>query len=251
MRSRPSGNRLPPQQAFPLEPVCVFVGTTKITADASQTPRFWAHRTLARKRFHQLDILYRNELDKVDWEMVYQTLHEVPRLFQQWACKQVMGIASTLEWDKSEVRMCPSCLQVWDTCAHVLFCDNAGRVETLWHTIDLKEGWMEEADTHPILLDCITEYACGRGGRTMVEICTRLDEVYQQMAADQDAIGWRRCMEGMVCSRMCKIQSLYHFQEGTRITPKWWTKGLILKLLEATLGQWLYRGKIQPRGLSN
>ncbi len=48
-------------------------------------------------------------------------------------------------------------------------------------------------------------------------------------------------MEGMVCSRMRKIKSLYHFQEGTRITPERWTKGLILKLLEATHGQWLYR----------
>ena len=70
---------------------------------------------------------------------------------------------------------------------------------------------------------------------------TGLDEVYQQMAIDQDAIGWRRFMEGMVCSRMRKIQSLYHFKEGTRITPERWTKGLILKLLEATHGQWLYR----------
>jgi hypothetical protein len=40
---------------------------------------------------------------------------------------------------------------------------------------------------------------------------------------------------------MQKIQRLYHFQEGTRITPERWAKGLILKLLEATHGQWLYR----------
>ena len=233
--------RRPTQQAFPLEPVCVFAGTTKITADAGQAPRFWAHQSLARKLFSQLDILYQNEFDKVDWEMVYQTLHEVPRLFQQWACKQVMGIAGTMEWDRSVVRMCPSCLQVRDTCAHVLFCDNAGRVETLRHTLDLMEGWMEEADTDPTLLDCIVEFACGRGGRTMVEICSGLDEVYQQMAIDQDAIGWRRFMEGMVCSHMRKIQSLHHFQEATRITPERWTKGLILKLLEASHGQWLYR----------
>ena len=84
----------------------------------------------------------------------------------------------------------------------MLFCENAGRVETLRRTIDLMEGWMEEVDTDPILLDCIVEYACGRGGRTMVEICTGLEESYQQMAADQDAIGWRQFMEGMVCYRM-------------------------------------------------
>jgi hypothetical protein len=47
-------------------------------------------------------------------------------------------------------------------------------------------------------------------------------------------------MEGMVFSRMGKIQGLYHFQEGTRITPERWAKGLILKLLKATHGQWLY-----------
>ena len=64
---------------------------------------------------------------------------------------------------------------------------------------------MEEADTDPILLDCIAEYACGRGGCTMVEICTGLEKTYQQMAADQDTIGWRRFMEGVVCSRMRKI----------------------------------------------
>ena len=59
-----------------------------------------------------------------------------------------MGIAGTMEWDKSEVRMCPSCLQEQDTCTHVLFCDHAGRVETLRHIIDLMEKWMEEVDTN-------------------------------------------------------------------------------------------------------
>ncbi len=54
---------------------------------------------------------------------------------------------------------------------------------------------------------------------------TSLDETYQQMALDQDVIGWRQFMEGMVCSRMRKIQGLYHFQEGTRITPERWAKG--------------------------
>ena len=233
--------RPPTQQAFPLEPVCVFAGTTKITADAGQAPRFWAHRYLARERFYQLDILYGDDFDKVDWEMVYQTLHEVPRLFQQWACKQVMSIAGTMEWDKSEVRKCPSCLKERDTCAHVLFCENAGRVETLRHTIDLLEGWLEEVGTDPVLLDCIVEYACGRGGRTMVEICTGLGDNYRQMAVDQDAIGWRRFMEGMVCHRMRTIQRLYHFHAGTHLSPERWAKGLILKLLEATHGQWLYR----------
>jgi hypothetical protein len=123
-------------------------------------------------------------------------------MFQQWAFKQVMGIAGTMEWDKSGVRKCPSCMQLHNTCAHVLSCNHAGRVETLHHTINLLESWLEEASTNPVLLDCIVEYTYGRGGCTMVEICQGLGGPFQQMARDQDAIGWRMFMEGMICTQM-------------------------------------------------
>jgi hypothetical protein len=81
-------------QAFPLEPVYVSAGLEKIMADMGHHVRFLAHRTLARTSFHQLKILEPTAFNKVDWEMVYQTLHKVPRMFQQWACKQVMGIVA-------------------------------------------------------------------------------------------------------------------------------------------------------------
>ena len=48
-------------------------------------------------------------------------------------------------------------------------------------------------------------------------------------------------MEGIVCHNMQMIQRLYHLQAGTRTSPERWAKGLILKLLEATHDQWLYR----------
>jgi hypothetical protein len=102
-----------------------------------------------------------------------------------------MGIAGTMEWDKSGVCKCPSCMQLRDTCAHVLLCDHVGRAETLHHTIDLLESWLEEAGTDPDLLDRIAEYAYGRGGRTMGEICRGLGEPFQQIAQDQNTIGWR------------------------------------------------------------
>jgi hypothetical protein len=188
-----------------------------------------------------MNILDFHVFDLVDWEMVHKTLHNVPKLFQQWACKQVMGIAGTMEWNKTECKKCPSCMQALDTCAHVLFCDHAGRVKTLKHTIDLLKQWLSEGDTDPDLLDCIAEYAYGPGGHTMVDICQGLGEDFQKMAWEQDAIGWRQFMEGMISRRMHGIQSLYHLREGTHLSPKQWAQGLILKLLEATHGQWIYR----------
>jgi hypothetical protein len=47
-------------------------------------------------------------------------------------------------------------------------------------------------------------------------------------------------MEGMISTRMREIQCLHHISEGTRTSPEGWAQGLILKLLEATHGQWLY-----------
>jgi hypothetical protein len=79
--------------------------------DMGQYVQFLAHHRLAKTRFHQLKILEPLAYDKVDWEMVFQMLHKVPRMFQQWACKQVMGIVGTMEWDKSMVCKCPSCIQ--------------------------------------------------------------------------------------------------------------------------------------------
>jgi hypothetical protein len=61
---------LPVQKAFPLEPICIFADSTKISPDMGDHVRYWAHRKLARERFHQLNILHAHEFDLVDWEMV-------------------------------------------------------------------------------------------------------------------------------------------------------------------------------------
>jgi hypothetical protein len=45
------------QQAFPLEPICIFAGSTKITTDMGDYVHFWTHRQLAWERFQNLKIL--------------------------------------------------------------------------------------------------------------------------------------------------------------------------------------------------
>ncbi len=45
----------------------------------------------------------------------------------------------------------------------------------------------------------------------------------------------------MISIQVRDIQHQYHISEGTRTSPEQWAQGLILKLLEATHGQWLYR----------
>jgi hypothetical protein len=126
-------------KSFPLEPICVFLGRNKLTSDKGDQLRFWAHKQLARTRFYEARIITEG-FDLVDWESVYAALHGVPRLFQIWACKQVMGIAAAngnRPWETDLDPACPSGQQVRETCGHVLDCNHAGRVEALMMSIHL------------------------------------------------------------------------------------------------------------------
>jgi hypothetical protein len=64
---------------------------------------------------------------------------------------------------------------------------------------------------------------------------------YKQMAMEQDAIGWRRFMEGMISKEMRTIQYEYYHGQGSWLSSTRWAKGLILKLLETTHRQWIHR----------
>jgi hypothetical protein len=168
----------------------------------------------------------------------------IPRMFQIWACKQVMDIApanGNCPWKQNLRPLCPSCAQFNKTCSHILFCNHVGQVDALMKSIDLLEQWLEEADTDPVLHECIVEYARVRGQQAMMDICRGMDFQYTKMAVKQDAIGWRRFMERMVCRSIRGIQETYTTMEGSNLSPTQWTIGVITKLLEATHGQWLYR----------
>jgi hypothetical protein len=80
---------------FPLEPIGIIVSGKKMTSDTG--PYLWFHALLqlARGEFDAARILSQDEFDRVDWEIVCDTLHSVPQMFQVLACKQVWSIAGT------------------------------------------------------------------------------------------------------------------------------------------------------------
>ncbi len=64
-------------------------------------------------------------------------------------------------------------------------------METLHHTsIDFIEDWLEESEREPELQEILLEYARGRGGVTMGDICCGRSEEFHQLAKEQDEIGW-------------------------------------------------------------
>ena len=67
---------------------------------------------------------------------------------------------------------------------------------------------------------------------------------YRNLAASNDFIDWRRFVEGMIAKEILVIQQDYLDLRGARGTctkPTSWAKGLIIRLIEITHGQWLCR----------
>jgi hypothetical protein len=64
------------------------------------------------------------------------------------------------------------------------------------------------------------------------------------MAISQDRIGWQRFMEGMISCGIVAIQSEYLHNHGVNWKLSRWASGLVIKLLEVTHGQWLYRNVV-------
>jgi hypothetical protein len=149
---------LPCQQSFPLEAIIMFAGREKMTSDTGPYLQYFAHLQLAKEEFLVAEILSHTQFDQVDWEIVHRTLSIVPRMFQVWVCKQVWSIAGTnyetLHW-LAVSPLCLSCMQVPETCSHILHCCHAGQVEALQVTIKLLDQWMKRQGTDPDLRDSI------------------------------------------------------------------------------------------------
>jgi hypothetical protein len=153
------GRAVPPQDMLPLEAVGIFAGKSKITSGPAETLRFWASRTIAKGVFTSQKILFGDAFDEVAWRVVHTALWEVPRLFQIWAAKQVMGLAGTNEmqarYKEGHDKKCPSCNVADETCGHILHCQEEGRVEVLEKLIDLLDDWLIDQGTDEELRFCL------------------------------------------------------------------------------------------------
>ena len=242
--------RCPPrQEALPLEPVTAWVGKHKLNPSTSDELRFWVHQQIAKEVFVELKLMDAHAFDEVAWREIFKAMHTLPRLFQIWACKQVTDIAGTNKREytiKKRKKVfhdprCPSCASATETCAHVLTCREAGRVEVLNKSVDLLEEWLTDAKTETSLKQAICRFARGRGQISMAFVTFGQGSLLTSMAASQDSIGWLRFMKGMISKEMMNVQSKFCEIVETKLTPSQWAQGLSIKLMEVTHGQWLYR----------
>mmetsp|Transcript_22570 Transcript_22570/g.32245 ORF Transcript_22570/g.32245 Transcript_22570/m.32245 type:complete len:312 (-) Transcript_22570:282-1217(-) len=218
----------------------------KMTSDTGDRVRFHGHRALAREIFAKRQILLPSAFEQVDWINVNKALHDVPRLFQLWACKQVHDIAGTNlrlhKCDRNHSPLCPSCLDAQESCAHVLMCEEEDRVKCFQMSADNLHSWMQSVGTCEVLEKYIMQFVRARNGKSFVDcIANDHDPILRKLARSQDKIGWRRFMEGMISKEFCAIQETHRRLGGSYLSGAKWAQSFSIKLMEMTHGQWLVR----------
>ena len=139
--------------------------------------------------------------DEVDWPNVYCTLNEeVPRLFQIWACKQVMNISTTnknlcLHHQNGHSDKCPCCTIYVETVEHVILCLEVFNVEACMQSSWALKQWLEEANTDPDMIDYIADYIQGRNTIPMASAVQNTLAQFHALGQLQDIIGWWRFLE--------------------------------------------------------
>ncbi len=212
---------LPPQQGFPLEPICMFVWGKKITSDTGAQIWFAAGREVARSFFHERSILSTDAFDEVDWPSIHRTLcNKVLHLFHVWACKQVMDIAVTSKNMRRHLRhgrskKCPCCTIAVEMADHIVRYSEAGQVEAFTNGATVLETWLDKAYTDPDLAKVIVEYVQGWDYITTSEVEREAPRMLRQLGHSQDVIGWCLFLEGMVSKEITSLQLQYVAVSGS------------------------------------
>ena len=68
----------------------------------------------------------------------------------------------------------------------------------------------------------------------MEAICFGRQSRFSALTRLQDAIGWKRLLEGMVSAEIAKLKQQHLQVSGSRMSIYGWMTGLIIKLLEIT-----------------
>jgi hypothetical protein len=186
--TKPTGKCIPRR-------ISLFVNEHKVTTESGPTVQFEAQRQEARRVFEEREVLLPHQFDLVDWPKVNQTLRDVPKMFQIFACKQVFDVSANNRFlhkrnaAPNNSPICNSCTIHEECAGHILSCPEEGRVQMLHKLAEELLDWLDDAGTPRDLTFLIVKYIKERGGMSMTEIVNthQLPEEYLEFA---NALYW-------------------------------------------------------------
>jgi hypothetical protein len=137
-----------------------------MTSETGDHICYWAHHHLAQQYYRDHKLLSFEQFDSVDRKSIHCTLHNLPRLFQLWAAKHVLGIVGNMKFlphQDNRIPLFPSSFVCKETCMHIAQCPEEGRAAAFVQSTQGVEAWLNKNCTHPDLKQQLLRYLRGKG----------------------------------------------------------------------------------------
>ena len=242
---------------FPNEKTRILVNGIKATSSIKTLLyREWG-RQAARDLFHRKNIIQQQHFDYVHWDGLRLAMTTLPQMYKVWVTKHVSGSCATnrhlSKMDSRVVNRCPCCGRRNESIIHITRCTNEGRRLMFEQTVQELVIWMTRSHSHPEIILAVESYLTYRGRVSMKRICQD-SSILQRFAQETDRLGWRNFTEARISKALFDIQEEWLKQTGSRWYIERWTKQFLIKVLDITHRQWLYRNSRihikQTEGLS-
>jgi hypothetical protein len=229
---------------YPNEYMTVAIGDKKVTTSIkSSLYSAWGHHA-ARNLFDQKNIIPAPLFEIVNWMGLNLAMKTLPQMFRVWITKHVSGTCVTnrhlAKMDNHVVNKCHCCGHRNETLLHITRCPNKGRRLMFTQTTDALTCWMERSYSHPEIILAICSYLRYRGRVPMKKICLNFP-ILTQFAIETDLLGWRNFTEARITNTLFIIQEEWLKTIGSRLSINSWTKQFLIRILNITRRQWLYR----------
>ena len=248
--------RSPEGQLLPREQAAVFVAGEKQTSDTANALRF-ALGMMDAKKFFTRPVLLKNDsnkgglgwqgkrFDTIDWESLDKALSSKPTSFGTWLAKQTVGVCATRRIVARNLGLnddrCPNCLVGPERSTHLNRCLDDGRSLLFSESVDELNEWLaKNQKTDAELRYWLIKFLQFRGERSMTSL-GNMSPAVETVATDIDLIGWTDLLHGRIPVSLTRFQQNYCASIGSRMNGSDWAKTFVLKLLDISHGQWMYR----------
>ena len=239
---------------FPREGVAVFVGGNKQTSDVAPSIRFHVGQMEARQALTQPYFVQGKlkappmspaQFDSIDWVSRHRALSTSPDMYRIWLAKQTNNFSATgVQLSRYGMAIdedrCPNCRTRGERSDHLCRCPDPGRTRLYKEQIQELEDWLIKSYAHPEIVYFLPKYLLLRGTREFLSLGT-MSTPMEDLARDQDLIGWRNLTEGKISRLFLPLQQSYLRTTPSKISGATWVKQLIQRILYTTHSQWIFR----------
>jgi hypothetical protein len=229
---------------YPNEHMRLFIGNNKVTTSIKSSLYSAWGRQAARTLFDRKKIIRASLFEVVNWTGLNLAMKSLPQMFRVWVTKHVSGTVATnrhlAKMNTNIENKCYCCGRRNETPLHITRCPNKGRRLIFTQTSEALIHWMEQSYSHPEIILALCAYLKYRGRVPMKRICLDFP-ILKQFAIETDLLGWRNFTEARLTNTLFLIQEDWLKTIGSRLSIESWTKQFLIKILNITRRQWMYR----------